>query len=204
MALDRRTVLAAIAAETADRAGPMPVWLVEVAANAKTKPERDFVATELIALRQAQLIECHRVNGASGISLTEAGRAELRELNQGGRQPSAHQGEPIKAPSYLHFDTSSLHSETGAPHSPPMPDAPVGAPMGERQVKAPPSPDSGPLPDLERLDPELQPRLCALMIELGQVLVEDLAVATEARDLRRAQRLNDLARRVLRHTRRPS
>ncbi|MDY7117146.1 hypothetical protein RAN53_12395 [Halomonas sp. SSL-5] len=204
MALDRRTVLAAIAAETADRAGPMPVWLVEVAANAKTRPERDFVATELIALRQAQLIECHRQNGASGVSLTEAGRAELRELNQGKRQPSSLHS----APSSLHCDPSSapssLHSDTGSPHSPPMPDAPVGAPMGESQVKTPPAPDAGPLPDLERLDPELQPRLCALMIELGQVLVEDLATATEARDLRRAQRLNDLARRVLRHTRRPS
>jgi len=180
VALDRRTLLAAIAAETADRSGPMPVWLVEVAANAKTHPERDFVATELIALRQAQLIECHRVNGASGISLTEAGRTELRELNQGKRQ------------------LSPLHA-TPAPASPPMPDA-----LGERQVKVPPAPDAGPLPDLERLDPELQPRLYALMIELGQVLVEDLAIATEARDLRRAQRLNDLARRVLRHTRRPS
>ncbi|NAW33222.1 hypothetical protein [Halomonas alimentaria] len=199
MALDRRTVLAAIAAETADRAGPMPVWLVEVAANAKTKAERDFVATELISLRQAQLIDCHRQNGASGVSLTEAGRAELRELNQSKRQPSAFHGEPISAPSYLHFDTSSLHSDTGSPQSPPMPDA-----LGERQVKAAPPPDSGPLPDLERLDPDLQPRLYALMMQLGQVLVEDLALATEARDLRRAKRLDDLARRVLRHTRRPS
>ncbi|MGM0913741.1 MAG: hypothetical protein ACQEXC_00545 [Pseudomonadota bacterium] len=195
MALDRRTVLAAIAAETADRSGPMPVWLVEVAANTKTKPERDFVATELIALRQAQLIDCHRQNGASGVSLTEAGRAELRALNQGKRKPSPLHSGPDAGPRPPQTPTATGQLRSSAP--------------GVREVQAPPpaQQDTRPYLDLERLerlDPELQPRLYALMMQLGQVLVEDLAVATESRDLRRAQRLNDLARRVLRHTRRPS
>ena len=192
MALDRRTVLAAIAAETEDRAGPMPVWLVEVAANAKTRSERDFVASELIALRQAQLIECHRQNGASGVSLTEAGRAELRELNQGKRKPSPLHCAPDAGPQHLQTPTATGQLRSSVP--------------GVREVQVPPpaQQDTRPYLDLERLDPDLQPGLCALMIELGQVLVEDLAIATEARDLRRAQRLNDLARRVLCHTRRPS
>lgn len=198
MALDRRTVLAAIAAETSDRAGPMPVWLVEVAANARTRPQRDFVAAELINLRQAQLIECHRQNGASGVSLTEAGRAELRALNQGKRKSSALHGEPVSAPSYLHFDTSSLRSDTGSLHSPPMPDA-----LGERQMKAPP-PDSGPLPDLEAVDPELQPRLYSLVMALAKVAMADLSDAIETRDLARARERQRLLDRVHRHLGRPS
>lgn len=79
MAATRRAILSAIAAETAERSGPMPPWLVPVAVNARGKAERHAVAAELIAMRAAGLIDC-RGNHAqgSGVTLTDAGRAELR------------------------------------------------------------------------------------------------------------------------------
>ncbi|WP_162899913.1 hypothetical protein [Halomonas sp. JS92-SW72] len=184
MALDRRTVLAAIAAETADRSGPMPVWLVEVAANAKTKPERDFVATELIALRQEQLIECHRQNGASGISLTEAGRAELRALNQGKPSPAASRPAPTPA----------------APVPPGAP--PVSEVVSESAPPAPPG--DALLPVAEILDPIDQPRLYALVMALSRVTMSELEAAIETRDLARARELQALLDGVRRHLGRPS
>lgn len=197
----------------------MPVWLVEVAANAKTKHEREFVATELISLRQAQLIECHRVNGASGISLTEAGRTELRALNQGKpanikRTPFSSESPPSQAFA-VGVPCTGCGSRIGQHHAPecpninaftagrigtpPMPDA-----LGERQVKAPPAPDAGPLPDLEHLDPELQPRLYSLVMALAKLAMADLAEAIDARDLARARERQRLLDRVHRHLGRPS
>lgn len=173
----------------------MPVWLVPVAANARTRADRESVDALVIELRQAQLIDCHRQNGASGISLSEAGRAELRALNQG-KAPKAWAARPAPAPAPAPTPVPAP-APTPAPN--PIPAPPVAA---EPVATTPASP--GALAACERVDPEAQPRLYALLLALGQVVTADLAAAIEARDLRRAEHLYALALGVQRHARRAS
>ena len=113
MAINRRQILAAIDAETAERSGPMPAWLVAIAVNAKTPAARNGVDAELIALRQARLIDC-RGNQAqgSGLVLTEAGRQALRELNRGKGTPPPAPRRAAEAPTR---HTPLAHADTAPP-----------------------------------------------------------------------------------------
>ncbi|MDX1464105.1 MAG: hypothetical protein R3215_00200 [Halomonas sp.] len=176
MAISRRAILAAIAAETAERSGPMPAWLVTIAVNARSKADQTAVDAELVALRAAGLIDYHRDGGTgSGLELTAEGRQALKDLNQGKSGPRL-------------------------PDKPKPKPAPAAAPSPAPAPAPPPPEPPAPPADPERVDPDAQPQLYGLLLQLGSVLIEDLEAATAGRDLYRALHLNDLAKRVLRHT----
>ncbi|MDW7746567.1 hypothetical protein [Halomonas sp.] len=169
MAIDRRTILAAIAAEAASRKSPVPAWLVPVAVNAHAKSDVSRVQSMLSDLLIHGLVE-HPFSESPGrgIRLTTEGQHVLDTLNrERAEKRRAKPSVPSPAP------------------PPPPPEPP-----------APPAPPA----DLERVDPDAQPQLYGLLLQLGAVLIEDLEAATAGRDLYRALHLNDLATRLLRHT----
>ncbi|MBB3231721.1 hypothetical protein [Halomonas stenophila] len=214
MAIDRRTILAAIAAETAERSGPMPAWLVPIAVNAKSKAEQNAVDAELVALRAAGLIDYHRDGGTgSGLELTAEGRQALKDLNQGKPeitpQPKA---EPKVKP-----DAARRQSAVSAVDQSPVPPKKLGQyaskPLTRQGSEVdesspapapapPPPPPEPPAPpaDPERVDPEHQPELAVLLCDMAGHLADGLRSARIAGDLEQTQRLSQLARRLQRHT----
>ncbi|GEK71578.1 MULTISPECIES: hypothetical protein [Halomonas] len=184
MAIDRRAILAAIAAETADRSGPMPAWLVPVAVNAKDKAASNAADAELGALRAEGLIDYQRDGGTgSGVMLTDAGRQALRALNR---------GKPAKA------------CPVTKPAPTPQPQAPKAktAPTPAAPASTPPPPPAPPAPpaDPERVDPERQPELHGLLCELGELVGECLGEALLTENLTEIARLHRLVTKLIEHT----
>lgn len=183
MAIDRRTILAAIAAETAERSGPMPAWLVTIAVNAKSKADQNAVDAELVALRTAGLIDYHRDGGTgSGLELTAEGRQALKDLNQGKPGPklpakpkSKPKSKPPAAPS---------PAPTPAPAPPPLP------------PESPPSSPTAP----EVVTHAASPELFTLLCDLAGLVSDGIAAAMAAGDLQEAQRLGGLGLRIQHHT----
>tara|TARA_B100000700_G_C15038220_1_gene853877 strand:+ start:1713 stop:2255 length:543 start_codon:yes stop_codon:yes gene_type:complete len=175
MTISRQQILAAIAAETAERSGPMPAWLVAVAVNAKTTAARNAIDAELIALRSAGLIDCrgNRAQG-SGITLTDAGRAELDRLRR---------AKPVA-------QTSDASVPTREVAATPPPREPVATPI--------PTPE--PAADPELVEYKRQPALYALLCDLASLVGEHLHEAFEDDDLDEMARLRGLGRRIQHHT----
>ncbi|MDR5857934.1 hypothetical protein FZZ93_02505 [Halomonas eurihalina] len=169
----RHTVLTAIAEETRARRGPMPPRLVPIASNCRTEADRNAVEALLITLHTEGLIQHTRdaIRG-NGLMLTEAGQ-RARQLPPARREPAPTPPVPPKP---------AASSSVPSPTPPPEPETPA---------------DSLPAP--ERIDPECQPELAALLCDLAGVLTERLSTARLAGDVADMTRYRDLANRLQRH-----
>lgn len=184
MAISRQQILAAIAAETAERSGPMPAWLIAVAVNAKTTAARNAIDAELIALRAAGLIDCrgNRAQG-SGITLADAGRTEL-----------THQRRTQPTPA---IETPAAHAQAAAEPASARDVAPSPPP---REPVTTPTPKPEPAADPELVEYKRQPALYALLCDLAGLIGERLHDAFEDDDLDEMARLRGLGRRIQYHT----
>lgn len=174
----RHTVLTAIAEETRARRGPMPPRLVPIASNCRTQADRNAVEALLITLHAEGLIQHTRdaIRG-NGVMLTEAGK-RARQLPPAQREP---------APTRPVAPKPATPASAPSPTPPPDPEAPADTLPDPERI------------DLERIDPECQPELAALLCDLAGVLTERLSTARLAGDVADMTRYRDLANRLQRH-----
>jgi|GEM_PF-3747432 len=173
MAISRQQILAAIAAETAERSGPMPAWLVTVAVGAKAEATRNAIDAELVCLRQAGLIDCRgSAAQGSGITLTDAGRAELTRQRRAKPAPEA-----APAPARAAVSTPAPREPAAEPA--PLPESPAGP---------------------EIVTPAASPELYVLLCDLAGLVGERLHDAFEDGDLDGMARLRGLGQRIQHHT----
>lgn len=210
MAVTRHAILTAIAAETAERNGPMPAWLVGVAVNAKDGA-RKTVDAELVVMRAEGLIDYHRDAGT--LALTDAGRQALRDSRRANPAQAAPKPKPQPKPN---TDTQPRRPAVSAvDQSPAIPEkvrqvaakpltrqgskvaqpAPAPAPAPPPPPPAPPAPPADP----ERVDPERQPELATLLCDLAGELAQRLHQAHQAGDTETLQRYRALGQRLQRH-----